>query len=422
MDIIFLGGLFPKDKEDEIINNSIVSIQNAANNLQWEFVNGLDMNLSKPIKIVNSLYIGSFPKRYKKMFIKTYNFNHSNHISHDVNVGFINLPLIKNYSRYKSLISHFNKWSLEDSTSIKVVIAYAMTITFTHLLRYVKKLNRNIITCLIVPDLPQYMNNSYKMQPIYTFAKNIEIALIKHDLKYIDSYVLLTEYMKELLNISVPYVVIEGISTRLFDDIKMSNQKNNIKTILYTGGLNEKYGVIKLVKAFEKLENQDCQLILCGSGDAENYIIKAANRDSRIIYKGLIKREDVLALQKSATVLVNPRPNNEEYTKYSFPSKNLEYMSSGTPVISYKLDGMPSDYDEHLYLIMDDLVDDEALYNKLKEVVELPDELLREKGLRARKFVMEEKNCVYQTKKILDMITKIADSKEKIFSIDTLTQ
>ena len=38
---------------------------------------------------------------------------------------------------------------------------------------------------------------------------------------------------------------------------------------------------------------------------------------------------------------VNPRQNNEEFTKYSFPSKTMEYLASGVPVVAYKLDGIP---------------------------------------------------------------------------------
>ena len=99
------------------------------------------------------------------------------------------------------------------------------------------------------------------------------------------------------------------------------------------GGLTKKYGVIELLNAFERLQDENCRLVICGSGDAENDIIEASNRDRRIIFKGLLPRKEVLSLQKSSTILVNQRSNNEEYTKYSFPSKIMEYLSSGTPVV-----------------------------------------------------------------------------------------
>lgn len=58
-------------------------------------------------------------------------------------------------------------------------------------------------------------------------------------------------------------------------------------------------------------------------------------------------------MQQQATLLVNPRKGHEEYTKYSFPSKTMEYMASGTPTIMYKLPGLPIEYEEYLVLLPD---------------------------------------------------------------------
>lgn len=46
-------------------------------------------------------------------------------------------------------------------------------------------------------------------------------------------------------------------------------------------------------------------------------------------------------ISKNADVLVNPRQNDDEYTKYSFPSKNIEYLMTGNAVMAYMLDGIP---------------------------------------------------------------------------------
>lgn len=48
---------------------------------------------------------------------------------------------------------------------------------------------------------------------------------------------------------------------------------------------------------------------------------------------------------------MNPRPNNESYTKYSFPSKDIEYLLSGKPTVAFLLDGMPECYRDFLYVI-----------------------------------------------------------------------
>ena len=404
MEILFLGGLFPKETEDEIVNNSIGSVQNAANNLQWEFVKGLEENSCKSITILNSLYIGSYPVRYKMMNIKTYTFSRNLVNSKAINVGFLNLTGIKRVSRYISLKPHVKNWIDSKKDKKKIIIAYAMTSTFTQILEYAKKLDNNIVTCLIIPDLPQYMNLSAQKSYLYKFLKNIDIKIIKKNMKFVDSYVVLTKFMLDFLDKSKPYVVIEGISSDIFSfgykDLKYN--EDNIKTVLYSGGLYEKYGVIDLITSFEMLRNVNYRLIICGSGDAEDTIREACKRDRRIIFKGLLRRDEILDLQRNATVLINPRANTEEYTKYSFPSKILEYMSSGTPVLAYMLDGIPSEYRDYIYAINEN--EENAIYNALKIVLEKKEDELYEKGNNAKEFVHHNKNRRVQCGKVISML------------------
>lgn len=404
LDIAFLGGLFPKEFEKEILNNSKGNIQHAANNLQWAIVSGLDDNLVSPVQVINSLYIGSFPKRYTKIWVKTQTFSHCSGANKDINVGFSNLTGIKNFSRLLTLKPHIKRWALQKSDNRKVIIAYAMTHTCTSLLKYVKSINENIITCLIVPDLPQYMNLSSTRSKTYEMLKNIEIMKINKDLEYIDGYVLLTKHMKEALELSSRTVVIEGIATDEFLNLEVETNHKSIKTILYSGGLFVKYGIIDLIKAFERLENPDYRLVICGAGDAESDIVEACNRDNRIVFKGQVNRNEVLKLQKSSTVLVNPRSNNEEYTKFSFPSKILEYLSSGTPMLAYKLDGIPNEYTDYYYCI--DEVED-GIYKALLKMLSKSMEELESMGAKAKEFVLNQKNKTKQAAKIINLINEI---------------
>ncbi len=403
-DVVFLGGLFPKEYEQEILNYSVKNIQNAANVLQWNLVTGLDLNLDKPTKIINSLYVGSYPKLYKKLFIETFEFSHCKD-SKDINVGFINLWGIKNYLRYYSLKKYLKEWAIDGSKN-KVIVAYAMTQTFCRAIEYIKKINPLIKTLLVVPDLPLYMNLSNKNNSFYDFLKKIDIYAMNNRIKYIDYFVFLTEYMSGKVNIyNKPYIVIEGIVSKENENDQAIIEKFIKKTIAYTGTLNEKYGIKLLVDAFMKVEIDNAELIICGNGDSEEYIKDISFVDNRIKYLGAVSREESILLQRKATLLVNPRPTNEEYTKYSFPSKNMEYMLSGTPVLTTKLPGMPDEYYDYVYLIDDESVD--GLTKTLTEVLEKSNEEMYELGIRAKNFVLKAKNSVIQTKKIIDMLSDI---------------
>ena len=101
-------------------------------------------------------------------------------------------------------------------------------------------------------------------------------------------------------------------------------------------------------------------------------------------------------------LLVNPRPTNEEYTKYSFPSKNMEYMASGTPVLTTHLPGMPKEYNEYVFLLDEET--EAGVAYALDSIFSRSTEELHQKGLAAKEFVMKEKNNVVQASKVLAKI------------------
>lgn len=396
MDIAMLTGLFPKNAKEEIIQNSIGVIQNAADALQWNLVEGLDTNMETPVKVINSLYIGSYPQRYKKAVIHTEAFQHAPG-ANDINVGFLNLPLIKHYARYVTLRPHLKAWAT-DGKEDKVIIAYAMTSPFTNALRYVKKLNPDITTCLVVPDLPEYMNTARKQSLAYSVLKKADRKMIDASLAYCDKFILLTEPMADSLGVD-DYLVVEGVAT----EQEVFEQERASDIILYTGTLHEKYGILNLLDAFEEMKNQNYRLVICGSGDSENIIKQRAEKNGRIDFRGQLPREEILQLQRKAAVLVNPRQGTEEFTKYSFPSKNLEYLSTGRPVVAYKLAGIPAEYDGYFFYVEDESI--ESFASKLDEVCSLSPEEQCNFGQRAAEFVQKHKNKKAQGKRILDFVS-----------------
>ena len=186
--------------------------------------------------------------------------------------------------------------------------------------------------------------------------------------------------------------------------MQVVKEKSKTRIILYSGTLAKRYGVMNLVQAFMDMPDPACHLMICGDGDAKEEILLSARKDKRIIYKGLLPRYEILALQKQADLLVNPRTPEGEFTKYSFPSKTMEYLASGTPTLLYRLPGIPDEYFDYCFVLDDLRV--EALRRKMDEILSLPYERLRLMGEKARKFVLEQKNPVRQCEKIFQLIQK----------------
>ena len=80
----------------------------------------------------------------------------------------------------------------------------------------------------------------------------------------------------------------------------------------------------------------------------------------------------------------------------------MEYMASGTPVLTTVLPGMPKEYHPYVYLLEEETAD--GIAERLTEVLSNSDEALFQKGKEARSFVLEQKNNVIQARKILEML------------------
>jgi glycosyltransferase involved in cell wall biosynthesis len=391
-------GLFPKEYQAEIDRDSIYGVQNAANKFQWALVNGLDANPDVHVHICNSLYIGSYPKRYKKKKIPTFEFHHTEG-ANDINVGFCNWSIVKYFSKYKGIKSEIDRWASVPEQP-KVLLAYAMAFPFVQVLKYVKRRYCDFTVCLVVPDLPEYMNAAASDNVLYIWAKKIQKKIIQNCITEVDCFVLLTEQMKEWFGREICYTVLEGIAASTVMEA-MPSASGKKKSILYAGMIEEKYGVIDMAEAFMRIPDPDWMLEIFGDGTSLNKIRQMVKDDVRIRVHGSVPNETVVRAQREASLLVNPRRNNQAFTKYSFPSKIIEYMSSGTPVLAYKLDGMPEEYATYFYRIEET---DDGMFEALKRIIYLPEDERLKMGARARDFIIQNKNARKQCEKVLALI------------------
>ena len=216
-------------------------------------------------------------------------------------------------------------------------------------------------------------------------------------------YVFLTEQMNNVINTKHrPYMVMEGL-VDINMTIPKNNQKKDKRIVIYAGGLYERYGLKLLVDGFIQADVENTELWLYGNGPFVESLNAYCENHPNIKYTGIRPNEEVVEAELKATLLVNPRPTHEEFTMYSFPSKNMEYMVSGTPVLTTILPGMPKEYYPYVYLF-DNGETTEGYAEVLRHVLTLPDEELQEKGMKARNWVLENKNNIKQAKRIAEFI------------------
>lgn len=248
----------------------------------------------------------------------------------------------------------------------------------------------------IVTDLPDMLGGS-------AFSKRIANILIGQ----CTNYVFLTEAMNDRLNPKgKPYVILEGHCDAAMSEIIPDLQKKeHPRVCLYAGGVFRKYGLDYLVEGFRQANVPNTRLDIYGTGDFVSEVEKIAKEDPRIRYGGILFSSEVVLKEMEATLLVNPRPTHEEFVKYSFPSKTMEYMASGTPVLTTNLPGMPEEYKAYVNLIYRE--DAAGIADAFRCVLAHSEDELFTLGQEARRFVLEKKNNIVQSKKILQMLIPV---------------
>lgn len=248
----------------------------------------------------------------------------------------------------------------------------------------------------IVTDLPSAMVGSEGKNLSMTKRINsLYLPLFSH-------YVLLTEQMNEVVNPkNRPHIVMEGLvrGSNVEASEPISRQE---RIAIYAGGLHKVFGLDTMVRGFINAQIENARLVIFGSGEYEKELTEIAKHNPCISFRGVASNDVVTAEERKATLLVNPRPPVGEYTKYSFPSKNMEYMVSGTPVLTTKLPGMPEEYWNYVFLV--DECGEEQFASMFRKIFDLPEKELEGIGCKAKRFVLDKKNNVVQTKRILDLL------------------
>ena len=139
-----------------------------------------------------------------------------------------------------------------------------------------------------------------------------------------------------------------------------------------------------------------------GEGESKNTVDLVG--DSRIKYKGCVSRDEIVSVEKAVYALVNPRPTYEEYSKCSFPSKLLEYMLSGTFVLTTKLESMPEEYYDKLEFIESSSESD--IKKALEKCSLLSEEYVKNIASKAKEFILTQKTPMEQARKIQGFIER----------------
>lgn len=410
VDIVFIGGVVPRPGDHSPVDLSTYGTPDqAANAYQWKFIDGLERTLGHSVRIVSAPFLAKSKNVAGRNRVPGFMWQHAEG-ENDVSLGFLNVVGVRNISRevrlrriLKGLIAD-HKGSDERRL---YVFVYAMHGPFLQQLALIKRLRPDCHVCLIVPDLPEHMRDPARTNVALRFLKWIDMRRNRSSLAWVDSYVLISAHQASVLGISRDrYVVVEGMVDSGSHPINQPNPGESETpkefTVVYTGRLDFRYGVGDLVDAMTYIDRPDVALVLCGDGDAVDHVVARARRDVRIRFAGQVTHDESRAWQRAADVLINPRPGTADFTRYSFPSKNLEYLQTGRPVLAYRNQGTPPEYDEHLIFIKGGGA--RGIADAIESVMAMTEAERFSRGESGRRFVAADKSVENQISRVVALV------------------
>lgn len=303
----------------------------------------------------------------------------------------LNLPIVKNI--WQMMVSYFAVCR-EARKGASAVVCDVLNASIA--LGASAAAKHKKIPCIgIVTDLPELMVTGVDQKHV----KMVEVVIDN-----CTGYVFLTEAMNVKLNPAhKPYVVIEGLcDANMIRCEKKNTENKDIRKCMYAGLLDVRYGVKMMVDGFILADLLNVELHIYGDGPYAEELTKITEKHPNVVYHGTVMNDVVIQAELDADLLINPRPTHEEFTKYSFPSKNMEYMATGTPVLTTNLPGMPEEYKQYVYLMEDET--EQGVCKVLLSVFSEAESMRFEKGLRAKRFVLKQKNNAKQAERLLGIL------------------
>lgn len=123
-------------------------------------------------------------------------------------------------------------------------------------------------------------------------------------------------------------------------------ERSDAFTIVYLGKLSKSGGLEVLLQLPELIDTENVRFVIGGKGypEADQKLKALAARDSRVEYLGFVEECEVQSLFERADIFLNPRDPCDVVNDMVFPSKIMEYLAVGKPVVSTWTKGLDPIY------------------------------------------------------------------------------
>lgn len=403
--VLFIGQFYPKGIIDRIVDDTRGKVGFSNHNFEMSLIRGFSDLKDVNLRVLTAPMVYSYPHNNRNAFVRKTNYVEGNYPVQSV--GFCNIAVLNRFSACLALTRAIQKGiKAFGGDELTIVVNTPTFVLSSSLFKALSKMkDKRVMTVLIVPDVPECMAEmSGKMTLKNRLVRLLNKSNARLSQRY-DKYVYLTEAMNDFYHADPQnYIVMEGLidESKITDLFIPQDGSRSKEIILYSGTLRRIFGVMSLINAFEKGNFKNTELWICGSGETADEISERARQNKNIKFFGLVDSGKARELQSQATILANPRSAEGRYTRYSFPSKTIEYLLAGRTVIMNRLPGVPAEYDSFLFYPDDE--SEEAWIRKLNEIFSMPNNERTDRNIAGRNFILSSKTATAQCSRIIKLI------------------
>jgi hypothetical protein len=334
--VLFVGFALPQREFDEVVaTDAGMPIQ--TQRFGWSVIEALGA-AGVEVDVVSAAPVTDYPSNTRVVF-RGSRFEAAG--TSGTTIAFLNITGLKHLSRFVTATAAVRR--LARRRRYDAILVHGVHSPFIWVA--VRAARRSNIPAAVVltdpPSLPTPFDARASRQ-----LKRLDRHVILTGLARVAGVVALTQDLAQDFAAGRPWLQFEGIARPLGDTTE-PREPAHPGAVVYAGGLAADYGVRRLVEAVG-LSNGSWVLHVYGAGPLEDEVRSAAAADDRIVLHGLVDSGTLASAYAGASLLVNPRPVDRSFVRYSFPSKLIEYLGTGRAVMTTRLPTIPADYADHL--------------------------------------------------------------------------
>lgn len=391
--IAFVGCVVPDEAEYHTC-----AFSRAGNMFQLNLIHGLEQ-IGYPISaVISPIAIPVYPSG-KRLFISSCRYRLSQHMQVRT-LAFLNVPLLKQIGIGMAAFGRILAWGWKfRKTRRKVILAYNLSVPPGVFLQAAAWLIRAKVVALLYDiGLPGVIVKD-------TLLNRISYRMECWSIARLDGVITATDAIVRDFQITVPHIRLEGGFDENIRPKPRATSTHSQFIIASVGSLNRTNGIDLLLEAFRLLKGNQYRLRVAGRGDLAELVQAAALRDPRIEYLGYISFDETLKVYEGADLLINARLSKNLDTAYYFPSKLMEYMASGCPVLSTCAADIEKEYSRVVYLLKEETA--ATMAAEIERIEALGQNARIEKGRQGQFYILANKSWTAQSRRVVELIESL---------------